>query len=245
MTLELDGLTRRFGDVVALDDLSFTVPPGQGLRFPRPQRCRQDHGHARRVRPRRPCRPGPSAGRASASAHRRPARSATCPRSVACIPAWWWSTRSSTWPACTGSAPVRRPGAALRLARAPRCRRPGHQQGRGAVARQPAAGAAGRRPGARARARRPRRAAVGPRPRGRGRRERRARGTSRRRARRAVLEPPARPGRGPVRVGGHHRPRPPGGVGNGRGAHHERPAPPGGEGGGRLGRDVGATASRA
>ena len=28
--LELDGLTRRFGDVIALDDLSFTVEPGAG-----------------------------------------------------------------------------------------------------------------------------------------------------------------------------------------------------------------------
>ena len=31
--LELDGLTRRFGDVVALDDLSFTVEPGRTLGF--------------------------------------------------------------------------------------------------------------------------------------------------------------------------------------------------------------------
>ena len=31
--LELDGLTRRFGSLVALDDLSFTVPPGQVFGF--------------------------------------------------------------------------------------------------------------------------------------------------------------------------------------------------------------------
>jgi ABC-2 type transport system ATP-binding protein len=31
--LEFDGLTRRFGDVVALDGLSFTVPPGQVFGF--------------------------------------------------------------------------------------------------------------------------------------------------------------------------------------------------------------------
>ena len=31
--LELDGLTRRFGDVIALDDLSFTVEPGRTLGF--------------------------------------------------------------------------------------------------------------------------------------------------------------------------------------------------------------------
>ncbi len=33
MTLELDGLTRRFGDIVALDSLSFTVPPGKVFGF--------------------------------------------------------------------------------------------------------------------------------------------------------------------------------------------------------------------
>jgi ABC-2 type transport system ATP-binding protein len=33
MMLELEGLTRRFGDVVALDGLSFTVPPGQVFGF--------------------------------------------------------------------------------------------------------------------------------------------------------------------------------------------------------------------
>ena len=31
--LELDGLTRRFGDVVALDDLTFSVEPGRTLGF--------------------------------------------------------------------------------------------------------------------------------------------------------------------------------------------------------------------
>src|SRR5580658_2864717 len=31
--LEFEGLTRRFGDVVALDRLSFTVPPGQVFGF--------------------------------------------------------------------------------------------------------------------------------------------------------------------------------------------------------------------
>jgi len=33
VTLELDGLTRRFGDIVALDRLSFTVPTGQVFGF--------------------------------------------------------------------------------------------------------------------------------------------------------------------------------------------------------------------
>ena len=32
-TLELTGLRRRYGDVVALDGLSFTVPPGQVFGF--------------------------------------------------------------------------------------------------------------------------------------------------------------------------------------------------------------------
>jgi len=33
VTLERDGLTRRFGDIVALDSLSFTVPPGRVFDF--------------------------------------------------------------------------------------------------------------------------------------------------------------------------------------------------------------------
>jgi ABC-type branched-subunit amino acid transport system ATPase component len=34
--LELNGLTRRYGDLVALDDLSFTVAEGASVRVRRP-----------------------------------------------------------------------------------------------------------------------------------------------------------------------------------------------------------------
>jgi hypothetical protein len=40
--VELQGLTRRYGDVVALDDLSFTVAEGQMFGFIGPQWHRQD-----------------------------------------------------------------------------------------------------------------------------------------------------------------------------------------------------------
>ena len=43
--LELRGLTRRYGDLVALDDLSFTVAEGQLFGFVGPKRRRQDHRH--------------------------------------------------------------------------------------------------------------------------------------------------------------------------------------------------------
>ena len=60
--LELQRLTRRYGDLVALDGLSFTVAEGQLFEFVRTQRRRQDHRHAhhpRRAGPRR--RRGPMA----------------------------------------------------------------------------------------------------------------------------------------------------------------------------------------
>jgi ABC-type branched-subunit amino acid transport system ATPase component len=43
--LELQGLTRRYGDLVALDNLSFTVAEGQLFGFVGPN-GRQDHRHA-------------------------------------------------------------------------------------------------------------------------------------------------------------------------------------------------------
>jgi hypothetical protein len=60
--LELKRLTRRYGDLVALDDLSFIVAEGQMFGFVGPQRRRQDHRHAHH--PRRAGagrRPGPLA----------------------------------------------------------------------------------------------------------------------------------------------------------------------------------------
>jgi ABC-2 type transport system ATP-binding protein len=47
--LELQGLTRRYGDLVVLDDLSFTVREGQMFGFLGPNGRRQDHRHADRA----------------------------------------------------------------------------------------------------------------------------------------------------------------------------------------------------
>ena len=48
--IKVEGLTRNYGDFIAVDDISFVCQPGTGHRLPRPQRCRQDHhdaGHGR------------------------------------------------------------------------------------------------------------------------------------------------------------------------------------------------------
>ena len=54
-TLEVSGLTVRYGGVIAVDDVSFTVVPGTDHRADRPERRRQDDGDRRRhrVHPRR------------------------------------------------------------------------------------------------------------------------------------------------------------------------------------------------
>ena len=51
--IQARGLTKRYGDKVAVDDFSFTVQPGHGHRLPGPQRRRQVHDHADDPRPRR------------------------------------------------------------------------------------------------------------------------------------------------------------------------------------------------
>ena len=48
--LELDGLSRSFGDRVAVDGLSFSVPAGSPVRVRRSQRCRQDDDDANHLR---------------------------------------------------------------------------------------------------------------------------------------------------------------------------------------------------
>ena len=49
--VEVTGLTKRFGSVTAVDDVSFTRRGEQHLRPARPQRRRQDHAHAAAHRP--------------------------------------------------------------------------------------------------------------------------------------------------------------------------------------------------
>jgi hypothetical protein len=48
--LELQRLTRRYSDLVALDGQSFTVAEGQTFAFVGPQRGRQDHRHGHHPR---------------------------------------------------------------------------------------------------------------------------------------------------------------------------------------------------
>ena len=49
--IEIQGLSKRFGDVAAVDDLSFTVARGSRDRLPRPERRRQDDDPADAARP--------------------------------------------------------------------------------------------------------------------------------------------------------------------------------------------------
>ena len=50
--IEVRGLTKRYGDVLAVDDLSFDVEPGHGHRLPRAERRGQVHDDADGARPR-------------------------------------------------------------------------------------------------------------------------------------------------------------------------------------------------
>ena len=71
--IHTEGLTKRYGDVAALDHLDLEVAPGRGRRLPRAQRRRQDHDDppaARADPPDRGARPRSSAWTASASPSR-------------------------------------------------------------------------------------------------------------------------------------------------------------------------------
>ena len=206
--LELRGLRRRYGPVTALDDLSFSVPAGQVVGFLgpngagktttmradlRPHRPRRRDGHVER-RAGRPGRAAPvrlHARRARSLPGHARRRAARVPRGLHGMSAHDARAATRTW--------LERLGVADRVG----------QQGGGALARQPAAGAAGRGAGARTRAARPRRAAGRTGPDGNRRHRRRARRAGPVGLLRALLQPPARPGRGSLRVGHDHRPRPP------------------------------------
>ena len=88
MALEFDGLCRRFGDVVALDDLSFTVPSGEVVGFLGP------NGSGKTTTMRSPFSgwsrwtPARSVGTATSSMARHAGGSATCPRNAGCTQAW-------------------------------------------------------------------------------------------------------------------------------------------------------------
>ena len=57
--IEVERLSKRFGPVTAVDDLSFTVRPGRVTGFLGPERRGQDHDNADHSRPgRADLRPG-------------------------------------------------------------------------------------------------------------------------------------------------------------------------------------------
>ena len=69
VVLEFDTASKQFGPVTALDACTFSGPTGPAHRLPRPERRREDDGHARGVRARRArCRHGAVAGRADRTA---------------------------------------------------------------------------------------------------------------------------------------------------------------------------------
>ena len=144
-----------------------------GGRLPRPERRRQDHHHAGRLRSRRTwTRDGPWNGAPVGQAERR--RFGYMPEERGLYPGMLVGDQIEYLGRLHGlsaaSAAARR-----RVAGTPRGRRPGGQQGGGALPRQPAARATGGRPGARPGAAGPGRAAGRPRPR-RDRRHRRGAG---------------------------------------------------------------------
>ena len=149
MTLDFAGLSRRFGEVLALDDLSFTVPAGEVVGFLGPNGSGKtttmravfglialDSGSVRWN------------GNLVTAANRR--RFGYMPEERGLYPGMVVAEQLQYLARLHGmTAP--RPARPRPVAGAARPGRPGAQQGGVAVARQPAAGAAGRRAGARAR----------------------------------------------------------------------------------------------
>ena len=64
MTLAGIGLSKRFGDLVVLDDVDFSVAPGEAVGIVGPERRRQDDAAQRARRSRTPERRAPSASTA-------------------------------------------------------------------------------------------------------------------------------------------------------------------------------------
>ena len=116
MSLRIDGLMKRFGEVQALDGVSLRGRTRRGLRFPRRERCREDDDHADRARP-APRRRRRVRGTGSTAKHRsgHDGPGAICPRSAACTDGWACSTSSCSSRRCTtspgaGRAGTRSPG---------------------------------------------------------------------------------------------------------------------------------------
>ena len=207
----MEGLRRTYGTLTALDDLSFEVPAGQVVGFLGPNGAGKtttmraifgltdlDAGVVRWN------------GAPVGQAQRR--RFGYMPEERGLYPGMLVGEQIEYLGRLHGLSAADGCRGHRQLARTARHRRPQGLQGGDAVARQPAAGAAGRRTGARSRAAGAGRAAVGARP-DRHRRHRPGAGRSGPGGLlRALQQPPARPGRGPLRAGDDHRPRPPGRV---------------------------------
>ena len=86
MSIDISGVTKRFGDFVALDDVSVTIPTGQLTALLGPSRRRQVHPAADHRRPRQGRRGHRSPSRASTppSCRRRSATSASCSSTTPC-----------------------------------------------------------------------------------------------------------------------------------------------------------------
>ena len=207
MALVIDGLTKRFEDVQALDGVTFTVQEGEILGFLGANGAgktttmrivlgflRADAGHGDLERPRHPGVAAPNLGLHARGAW--PLHADAGPRPARVL-------RIAVRP-----EPDRDASGRPRLARPVPDRRIRRPEGGDPLEGQPAEG-----PVHRDRPPRPRRAAHGravrrPRPDQRGPPQVRLPRASRSRQDAGLQHPPARPGGGAVRLGGDHRPRP-------------------------------------
>ena len=208
MTLVVDHLAKRFGTVVALDDLAFEVPPRPGVRLPRRERRGQDDDDADRARRPRARTPAGSPG-AAPSSHQ-------LPRST-----WGYLPEErGLYPRMKVLDQLRVLRRAARRARATSRRReamawlapvpgrgPRRPPGRAAVEGQPAEGPVHRRDPARPAGPAHGRAVHRPRPGQRGAPARGVPRAPRPRPDRRLLDPPDGGRRGAVRVGRDRRPR--------------------------------------
>src|ERR1700722_2611145 len=105
MTLQLEGLTRRYGSVVALNELTFSVPNGQVVGFLGP------NGSGKTTTMRAvfglvTLDSGRVTWNGSPIGQPQRRTFGYVPRNGGCIQACWWASRWSTWPACTACRPT-------------------------------------------------------------------------------------------------------------------------------------------